>query len=73
MTNKWVHCPECGHRMFFLKEGFFLIEIKCTSCKRIVKIDTGRMATNEKVYRDNALLTSDEKRKCGHSMGSLPA
>lgn len=38
MSN-WVHCPACGHRLFYNKGGHFLIEIKCTSCKRILTID----------------------------------
>lgn len=36
---KWIHCPKCGHRMFFLREGTFQMEIKCTSCKDIITID----------------------------------
>lgn len=47
MTNKWVHCPHCGHRMFFLKQGEFKMEIKCTSCKQIVLIDTATFWTQK--------------------------
>lgn len=48
MRNQWVHCPHCGHRMFFIRNGDFKIEIKCTSCKRIIDIDTERMYGFEK-------------------------
>jgi len=41
MSN-WVHCPACGHRLFYNKGGDFLIEIKCTSCKRILTIGRGK-------------------------------
>ena len=39
MASNWIHCPECGHRLFFNKGGEFLIEIKCPSCKQIMTID----------------------------------
>jgi len=52
VSNKWVHCPRCGHRMFFLRNGDFDIEIKCTSCKAIVKIDTKGGDKDERVYRN---------------------
>ena len=42
MNAKWIHCPECDHRMFFLDKGEFRIEIKCSSCKRIIVVDTKR-------------------------------
>lgn len=57
MTNKWVHCPICGHRMFFIRDGKFAIEIKCTSCKQIIDIDTEKGWNNEKVV--NADRTHD--------------
>lgn len=38
-TNKWIHCPACDHRMFYLENGEeFRIEIKCSSCKRIIAV-----------------------------------
>lgn len=49
MSKTWVHCPVCGHRMFFLQEGTFRIEIKCTSCKRIVKIQAGKEVVSHEV------------------------
>lgn len=39
MVSKWIHCPECGHRLFLNKGGKFEIEIKCPSCKRIMVIN----------------------------------
>ena len=33
-TDRWVNCPYCGHRMWTL-------EIKCTSCKKIVTLEGG--------------------------------
>ena len=44
--SAWVHCPECGHRLFFNKGGKFFIEIKCSSCKKILTIDE-RVCNNE--------------------------
>lgn len=38
--------------MFFLRNGDFDIEIKCTSCKAIVKIDTKGGDKDERVYRN---------------------
>lgn len=40
VSNKWIHCPKCDHRMFYLDKGEFRIEIKCSSCKRIIVVDT---------------------------------
>lgn len=54
MTNKWVHCPVCGHRMFLMKEGDFAIEIKCTSCKRIIKLNTKEMENNARTIQGNS-------------------
>ena len=36
--GKWIHCPICNHRMFLDVLGRFGIEIKCTSCKRVIRI-----------------------------------
>ena len=44
----WIHCPNCGHRLFFNKGGSFLIEIKCTSCKRIMTIDENTIGGDRK-------------------------
>ena len=43
MKNRWIHCPLCQHRLFFLRVSDRLdMEIKCTSCKSIVRIDDNR-------------------------------
>lgn len=39
MSGRWIHCPKCGHRLFYNKGGTFEIEIKCPSCKSIMTID----------------------------------
>lgn len=39
MNARWIHCPKCGHRLFYNKGGTFEIEIKCPSCKSIMTID----------------------------------
>lgn len=39
MASKWMHCPRCGHRMFRLLDGKFDIEIKCPSCKGIIRMN----------------------------------
>ena len=39
MESKWIHCPNCGHRLFRLIQGKFDIEMKCPSCKRILPIN----------------------------------
>lgn len=49
VTNRWVHCPKCGHRMFFIHAAEFSIEIKCTSCKAIVNLNTQNIS--DTVYR----------------------
>lgn len=49
VTNRWVHCPKCGHRMFFIRNADFDIEIKCTSCKAIVNLNTHNIS--DTVYR----------------------
>ena len=58
MENKWFHCPRCGHRMFFLKEGNFTMEIKCTSCKQIITLNTTE-AENDAHTTCNARYGSD--------------
>ena len=64
VSNKWVHCPRCGHRMFFLRNGDFDIEIKCTSCKAIVNLSTKGGEPHEKtnvlhpLYRRSADIDS---------------
>lgn len=40
-TNKWVNCPYCGHKMFRWIDGKWVLEVKCTSCKRIVTLEGG--------------------------------
>ena len=52
--SAWVHCPECGHRLFFDKGGKFFIEIKCSSCKRILTINEGVCRKNETHHIDSA-------------------
>lgn len=43
-ANRWVKCPKCTHKLFWfegLKRGQNIdlhIKIKCSSCKRIVKV-----------------------------------
>ena len=44
--SKWIHCPNCGHRLFFLRDGAFSIEIKCTSCKKIMNLEDGNVRSN---------------------------
>lgn len=60
MASNWVHCPVCGHRLFYNKGGKFLIEIKCTSCKRILTIDEnvggGKDETIHSVNRNTGFL-----------------
>lgn len=38
MQAEWVHCPECGHRLFLLKSKDIHIEIKCPSCKKVIEL-----------------------------------
>lgn len=33
--DKWITCPNCGHKLFKLEEGGAVLEIKCSSCKEI--------------------------------------
>ena len=38
-NDEWVRCPYCRHKLFKkMVSGDALIEIKCHSCKNIVKI-----------------------------------
>ena len=37
----WVRCPNCGHKMFLYdnnEDSNLKINIKCTSCKKIVDV-----------------------------------
>ena len=38
---KWVRCPKCGHKLMRVLDikSNTLIEIKCSSCKAIVKMN----------------------------------
>lgn len=40
-SDRWVNCPYCGHRMFRWIDGQWTLEVKCTSCKRIVVLEGG--------------------------------
>lgn len=41
-ANRWVRCPKCTHKMFWfegLRRGQNTdLHIKCSSCKKIVKV-----------------------------------
>lgn len=43
IDDNWVRCPYCRHKMFkqFMSNGYVLIEIKCSSCKRIFELLVG--------------------------------
>lgn len=38
--GRWVRCPKCGHKLF-KDMGYADVEIKCSSCKGIVKVSGG--------------------------------
>lgn len=61
MSARWIHCPKCGHRLFYNKGGTFEIEIKCPSCKNIMTIDQNvEGGKYEKVnHRTNSDLVVD--------------
>lgn len=56
MASKWIHCPECGHRLFRLTGGAFEMEIKCPSCKRILPLKEG--VNNERAVHGMRVSTS---------------
>lgn len=37
----WCRCPNCTHKLFYnrYKYNEFSIEIKCSSCKKIIEIE----------------------------------
>lgn len=39
-AEKWIRCPKCGHKLMKVlgTTSNTLIEIKCSSCKAIVKV-----------------------------------
>ena len=48
MTNKWVVCPNCGHKFFRVieaSENLTSIEIKCHSCKMLNYIMVGTQSS----------------------------
>lgn len=52
MASKWIHCPVCDHRMFLNRGEKFDIEIKCPSCKRIIRFtDTERKEVKQDVQK----------------------
>lgn len=43
MTERWVRCPGCQHKLFKLEElgdsANAVISIKCHSCKNVIKVN----------------------------------
>ena len=53
MKNQWIHCPNCDHRLFFLRAGYGInLEIKCSSCKAIITIQDMEDRRNAKHAND---------------------
>lgn len=51
---EWVLCPNCKHKLFKVYDGKSLdgIEIKCSSCKNIVRINGGiKVEGNKNINR----------------------
>ena len=67
-TSKWIHCPMCDHRLFFVRGGAFHLEIKCSSCKRVLEVNCDEESpVTYRIVRDNT------KRSYGgrYEMGNL--
>ena len=56
-TERWVNCPYCGHRMFRWIDGKWTLEIKCTSCKKIVTLEGGEQ--NVRIQRRLCRLSEE--------------
>lgn len=39
-NRNWIFCPNCARRLFEVIKGKgFIIEIKCHSCRKLIKIE----------------------------------
>lgn len=48
ILNGWYCCPECGQKLFKVKEEFYIkgIEIKCKKCKSLININEPMSLSN---------------------------
>lgn len=61
MRNQWIHCPLCGHRLFFIKVADRIdMEVKCTSCKSIVRVSDDR--GNEVIRYDSRKKNANDQK-----------
>lgn len=55
---RWCRCPNCAHKMFMYdqdeKSGKVIMNIKCSSCKRIADIIIMNGKVKGKVYESEA-------------------
>ncbi len=60
--SNWIHCPACDHRMFYSKGTAFDIEIKCPSCKRIIRFVSNGVLYRSEIVKERQVSNDVQKQ-----------